>query len=119
YLVNEASRIHADVGLLELLVYGTPQTRDKLIHELSVDGRLFRYRLLEPVGGKRQQDELPFLLRPLKVNPRVIELVHGVVRLDREVSEVATLLQSLPPHDALVMPDTIKRETTELMRNAF
>jgi hypothetical protein len=118
YLVNEATRVHADVGLLEILVYGTQQTRDQLIHELSPDGRLFRYRLVEPVGGRRSQDDLPFLMRPLKVNARVIELVHGVIRLDREVAEVATLLQSLPPHDALLMPETVKQETTELMRNA-
>jgi hypothetical protein len=119
YLVNEATRVHADVGLLELLVYGTPQTREHLINEVSADGRLSRYRLIEWIGGRRYQDESPFLLRPLKVNPRVIELVHGVVRLDREVSEVATLLQSLPPHDALILPDSIKHETTELMRNAI
>ncbi len=119
YLVNDATRIHADVGLLEMLVYSTPQTRDQLIHELSPDGRLFRYRLVEPVGGRRSHDELPFLMRPFKVNPRVIELVHGVVRLDREVAGVAQLLQSLMPHEALAMPDAIKRETTQLLRNAL
>ena len=118
YLVNEATRVHADLGLLELLVYGTPQTRDKLIEELAPDGRLARYRLVEPIGGRRAQEELPFLLRPLKVNARVIELVHGIVRLDREVAEVATLMQTLAPHEALIMPDAIKRETSELMRSA-
>jgi ATP-dependent 26S proteasome regulatory subunit len=119
YLVNESTRVHADVGLLELLVYATPQTRDQLIHELSPDGRLARYRLVEPIGGRRTQDEAPFLMRPLKVNGRVIELVHGVVRLDREVADVAALLQSLPPHDALLLPDSLKGETTELVRSAI
>jgi hypothetical protein len=119
YLVNESTRVHADVGLLELLVYNTPQTRDRLVHELSPDGRLARYRLVEPIGGRRVQEESPFLLRPLKVSARVIELVHGVLRLDREVADVATLLQTLPPHDALLVPDAVKHETTELVRNAL
>jgi Cdc6-like AAA superfamily ATPase len=119
YLVNESTRIHADVGLLELLVYNAPQTRDALVPEMSADGRLFRYRLVEALGGRRTQEESPFLLRPVKVSGRVIELMHGVMRLDREVAEVATLVHSLPSHDALLMPDTIKRETTELVRNAL
>jgi hypothetical protein len=119
YLVNESTRIHADIGLLELLVYNAPQTRDGLVREMSADGRLFRYRLIEAIGGRRAQDESPFLLRPVKVNGRVIELMHGVVRLDREIADVATLVQSLPSHDALLMPDTIKRETAELLRNAL
>jgi ATP-dependent 26S proteasome regulatory subunit len=119
YLVNEATRVHADVGLLDLLVYSTPQTRDWLIQEVSPDAQLFRYRLVEPVGGRRAYEELPFLLRPLKVNPRVIELVHGVVRLDREVADVAMVVDNLPSHDALLVPDELKAETTELLRNAM
>ncbi len=119
YLVNEATRIHADVGLLELLVYSSAQTRDLMIHELAGDGRLFRHRLVEPIGTRRQQEEAPFLLRPLKVNPRVIELVHGVVRLDREVADLAVLVTAPPSHDALVLDPALKQETTELLRNAL
>ena len=119
YLVNEANRIHADVGLLELLVYSSAQTRDLMIHELSSDGRLARHRLIEPIGVRRQQEEAPFLLRPLKVNGRVIELVHGVVRLDREVAELARWVPSPPGHDQLILPDELKAEVTELVRNAL
>ncbi|HZJ71742.1 MAG TPA: ATP-binding protein, partial [Planctomycetota bacterium] len=119
YLVNEASRIHADVGLLELLVYSSTQTRDLMINELSPDGRLTRHRLIEPIGTRRQQEDAPFLLRPLKANPRLIELVHGVVRLDREVADLAILVPMPPGHDRLVLPDELKAEVTELLRNAL
>ncbi len=119
YLVNEASRIHADVGLLELLVYSSTQTRDLMIHELAADGRLARHRLVEPIGTRRQQEDAPFLLRPLKVNPRLIELIHGVVRLDREVGDVAMLVPAPPSYDTLVLPDEVKSEVTELLRGAL
>ncbi|HEX5062940.1 MAG TPA: hypothetical protein VFV99_26380, partial [Kofleriaceae bacterium] len=119
YLVNEASRVYADVGLLQLLVYSTDATRELMLHELSPESRLFRYRLVEFLGSRRQQEDAPFLLRQVKVHPRVIELVHGIVRLDREVADIAELLHSLPPHDGLVLPDGIKHETVQLVRNAL
>jgi len=115
YLVNEASRIHADVGLMEILIYSSEQTRDRLILEMAPDGRLFKHRLLEFIGTPRQIDEAPFLLRPLKVAPRVIELVHGVVRLDPRIAEVATLVRHPPGMDGLVMSETIKGEVLQLL----
>jgi hypothetical protein len=118
YLVDESTRVHADVGLLELLVYGAPDTRELMIHELAPNARLFRYRLVERVGGAAA-DDAPFLLRPLRVAHRAIELVHGVVRLDRELDGVATLVQALPPHDALVVPAQLAQETTQLVTNAL
>jgi hypothetical protein len=118
YLVNEASRVHPDVGLLELLVYSAPETRELMIHELAPTGRLTRYRLVEPLGSRRQQEETPMLLRQLKVNHRVIELAHGVVKLDRELADVATLLQALAPLETLLLPDEVKAQVTDLIRSA-
>ena len=118
YLVNESNRVHPDLGFLELLVYSAPETRDLMIHELAPTSRLFRYRLVEPIGTRRQQDETPLLLRPLKVNYRVIELAHGVVKLDREVAEYATLMQALAPLDALLLPATLKSEISDLVKSA-
>src|SRR5688500_15570582 len=77
YLVNEASRVHADVGLLDLLVYSARDARDRLVVETALDAPLFRLRLLETVG-RGQLDDWPWLLRPVRVNRRVIELLHGV-----------------------------------------
>ncbi len=116
YLVNEASRIHADVGLLELLVYSSAQTRDRMIIELAPDGRLFKHRLLEGIGSARQQDDAPFLLRPIKLAPRVIELAHGYVRLDPKVSAIATLVRTPPPMANLIMDEAIKSEVEHLLR---
>ncbi len=119
YLVNEASRVHADVGLLEMLVYSAPSTRDLLISELASDGRLFLHRLVEHVGSPRQIEEAPYLLRPLRINRRVIELVHGIMRLDPEVSTVAELVANPPSMDGLVMADELKVEVTRLLENAI
>ncbi|MDB4961745.1 MAG: hypothetical protein JWP01_1744 [Myxococcales bacterium] len=119
YLVNESSRIHPDLGLLELLVYLAPETRDLMIHELAPTSRLFRYRLIEPIGTRRQQEETPLLLRPLKVNHRVIELAHGVVKLDRELAECASLIQTLAPLDTLLLPETLKSEISDLVKSAL
>ncbi len=117
YLVNEANRVHADVGLLELLVYSARETRDRLVYELGPDAPLFRYRLLEPVG-RAQGDDAPWLLRAMRVNRRVLELLHGAVRLDREIARVAELIESPPSSDTLLIDDTLKTEVTELLRAA-
>ena len=119
YLVNEASRIHADIGLLDMLVYDGPETRDRLIHETAPDSPLFRHRLVEPVGGRRQAEDAPFLLRPVRVNRRVIELVHGVERLDREVAEVAELITAPPSLAHLLMPETLVSEVVALVRGGL
>ena len=115
YLVNEASRVYADVGLLELLVYDDPRDRDRLVAELAPDGPLFALRLVEPGGGRRAGDEAPFLLRALRVNPRVIELAHGLMRLDREVGRAAALISLPPPHDDLLMPPELIRQVDALL----
>ncbi len=119
YLMNDAARVNSDLGLLELCVYSTPllstphlsaplhgtphfnapQRRERMIDELSADGPLLRFRLVEPVGGKRAADDLPFLLRPIRVAPRIIEWVHGRAALDREVAQFARLRQPRAPRE--------------------
>ena len=115
YLVNESGRLYADVGLLELLVYRDADERDRMVRELAPDGRLLSLRLVEPVGGRRSFDEAPYLLRSLRVNPRVIELAHGVARLDREVARVAELVDP-PSAERLLVPDPLKRSVSALLQ---
>ncbi|HWM86236.1 MAG TPA: hypothetical protein VNO33_10375, partial [Kofleriaceae bacterium] len=114
YLVNESSRVYADVGLLELLVYAG-DARERMVRELAGDGRLLALRLVEPVGGRRAYDEAPYLLRSLRVNPRVIELAHGVVRLDRDVARVAELVDEPPASGELLVPDALKSQVAALL----
>jgi SpoVK/Ycf46/Vps4 family AAA+-type ATPase len=115
YLVNESGRVYADVGLLELLVYRDPENRDRLVRELAPDGRLLALRLVEPVGGRRSFDEAPYLLRSLRVNPRVIELAHGLARLDGEVARVAELVPEPPSAEQLLVDDALKRTVSALL----
>ena len=115
YLVNESGRVYADVGLLEATVYSQRGDRDRLVRELADDGRLIALRLIEPVGGKRNYEESPWLLRSLRVNPRVIELAHGVVRLDRDVGRVAELVIEPPSSDALLLPPELVQHVNALL----
>jgi AAA+ superfamily predicted ATPase len=115
YLVNESGRVYADVGLLELLVYRDGEVRERLVRELAPDGRMLSLRLIEPVGGRQRYEEAPYLLRSLRVNPRVIELAHGLARLDGEVSRVAELVPDPPAADDLLLPDQLKRNVSALL----
>ena len=116
YLANEASRVHADVGLLGLLVYSAPTTRDLLVTELAPDSRLARHRLIEPVGSRRNQEDAPFIARPIKVNGRLIELVHGHLRLDPEVSGCAELVRDPPSSEHMLGTGTLRTQVLELVR---
>ncbi len=116
YLCNEASRVHPDPGLLATLVYDGPATRDALVRDLALDAPLFRHRLIELVGGRRQADDTPFLLRPLRVNQRVLELTSDYFRLDREVAGVAELIEAPPSFARLLVDATAKRAAVELLR---
>jgi hypothetical protein len=118
YLVNEASRVHADVGLLEILVYSAPETRDLLVRELAPDSRVFRFRLIEPVGSRRQVADAPYLLRPLRAARRIIELVSGFERLDPDVAPYATLVSSPAPADQLVMAEATVKRINRLLEHA-
>ncbi len=115
YLVNESTRIHADVGLLEILVYSGPSTRDLLITELAPDARLFRHRLIEPIGNRRQIEDAPWLLRSLRASRRVIELCHGLVRLDPEVAPYAELVADPPSWDGVLCEPEVKTELASLL----
>ncbi len=115
YLVNEASRVHADVGLLQILVYSAPTVRERLITELGPSGTLRRFRLIEPVGSRRQLEDAPFLLQPLRVSRRIVELAHGVVRLDPDVARIASLVESASPLEQLILPDEVKRQVRSLL----
>jgi len=117
YLANEATRVHPDPGVLAMLVYDGPVTRDRLVRDLALDAPLFRYRLVEAIGSRRQIDDTPFLLRPLRVNTRVLELFHGYPRLDREVAAVAELIDTPPAFDHLLVADEHKSEAVELLRS--
>lgn len=119
YLVNDATRVHADLGLLQLLVYGTPQTRELMVTELATDGRLYRHRLVEPIGNRRQQDDAPYIARPLKASGRLIEWVHGVMRLDREVAEYAELIQTPPSSETMIIPDDMRSQVGKLLAAAL
>jgi SpoVK/Ycf46/Vps4 family AAA+-type ATPase len=114
YLVNESSRVYADVGLLEILVYSTG-ARERMVGEMAADGRLLALRLVEPVGGRRVYDEAPYLLRSLRVNARVMELAHGLARLDREVARVAELVEEPPDGSGLLMPEELKTQVAALL----
>jgi ATP-dependent 26S proteasome regulatory subunit len=115
YLVNESGRQYADIGLLEILVYSEADVRDRIVRELAPDGRLFAYRLIEPVGGRRSFEEAPYLLRAMRVNPRVIELAHGLLRLDRDVARAASLVADPPPADDLLIPEELVRHVMALL----
>lgn len=119
YLVNEANRVHADIGLLQLLVYSGPNTRYGLIRETTEDAPLFHYRLVEYIGTRRQVEDAPLLNKPVRVNRRVLELVHGIVRLDREVAPLAELLPTPPSWDRMIGVDAHKHRLLELLRPAL
>lgn len=113
YLVNEAQRIYPDVGLLEILVYSSLQTRDALITEMSSRGALFRHGLIEEVPGKR-----PFLLRQLQVRPRILEWLHGVRRLSSDLLDISNLEQSPPSGDELLVADSLLSEVHGLFNSS-
>lgn len=115
YLVNEAGRVYADIGLLELMVYRHGSARPNMIRELAPDGRLMSLRLIEPVGGPRRYEEAPYLLRSLRVNPRVIELAMGYTRLDPEIAGVAHLVVDPPKGDHLLMPAEVVAQVHGLL----
>jgi ATP-dependent 26S proteasome regulatory subunit len=115
YLVNDAARLHPDVGLLELLVYQAPALRDRWVAELAADAPLFRYRLFEPAG---RGDE-PFLMRAIRLSPRVIESAVGMTRLDPYVAGFAELVDAPAPLDHLELPRTVKDHTIALIDDAL
>ncbi len=114
YLVNDSARVHPDVGLLEMLVYQAPALRERWVRELALDGALFRTRLFEPAG---RGDE-PFLLRSVRLAPRVIEAAVGITRLDPSIGAFTELLARPRTFDALEVPRVAKDEIVALLDDA-
>ena len=114
YLVNDAARAHADVGLLEMLVYQAPALRERWVRELAPDAPLFRYRLLETIG---RGDE-PFLMRQVRLVPRVIETAVGMSRLDPQVAPYAELIENPRSSDDLELPPETKEHVRALLDDA-
>jgi hypothetical protein len=91
--VREAAAPYLDkdgmttIEVVEALVYRSARTRGASSEELVTDGRLFRFHIAE-LGGS----QMPWLARPIKIAPRVVELALGRLRLDPEVGRVATLV---------------------------
>ena len=114
YLVNDAARVHADLGLLEMLVYQAPALRDRWVQELAPDAPLFRFRLLENIG---RGDE-PFLMRQVRLVPRVIETAVGITRIDPVVAPYAELIEYPRTYDLLEMPAELKQQMRALLDDA-
>src|SRR5262245_5756323 len=108
-----ADRIWPDVALLAELVYRERAAQARMLDELAPDGALLGWRLVDVVGSARQVEDAPFMLRPLRVAPRVLEVLHGTWRLDREVESVAELVDA-PEHELLV-PAAAVDEVTGLV----
>ena len=115
YLVNDAARLHPDVGLLELLVYHAPALREQWVRELASDAPLFRYRLLEPIG---RGDE-PFVARAFRLSPRVIEAAVGLTRLDPTLAGCAELVEAPLAFDLLELPRATKDQVVALIDDAL
>jgi len=97
------TRSTATIGLVEGLVYRRPHMRELCVAELGADARLFGHRLAE-LGGS---NDLPWLVRPIRAAPRVLELALGRLRLALEVVPAATLVAEPPAgHGLLVAPET-------------
>jgi len=115
---GDPGRIWPDVGLLVELLYGRADARAGMLDELAGDGVLFQTRLLDVVGSARQVEDAPFLLRPLKVAARVLDVFHGAWRLDREVTRVAELIEPRVAAEPLLLPDAVQTEVRDLLRAA-
>lgn len=112
----DGPRIQADVGLLEACVYGEGDAREFLLDELGGDGPLLRHRLIEVTGGRRS-DELPLSSKPLRVAPRVLELLHGRFELARELAHLGALVR--PGAGAFVGDAEVLDEVRGLLRRAL
>ena len=97
----------ATVELIEALAYRTNQARGVTGEELSADARLFRYQIASSGG-----DDLPWLARPLKIAPRVVELALGRLRLDPAVATVGTLVLEPAPGAHLLLDPSARALVT-------
>ncbi|MDQ3369225.1 MAG: hypothetical protein M3680_27680 [Myxococcota bacterium] len=106
------TRSAATIGLIEGLVYRTPHMRELCVAELGGDARLFAHRLAE-LGGT---SDLPWLVRPLRASPRVVELALGRLRLALEVTAAATLIPEPASGDDLLIAPEVRAVVQDAVR---
>ena len=107
----EDTNTSATVGLIENLIYRASRNRSDAARELASDGRLFTFQLAELGDAK-----LPWLARPIRAAPRVLELAMGRFRLDIEVARYATLVDEPPAGAYLILPDQSRSLVIEAVR---
>ena len=100
------------IGLLETLIYRTPELRELCVLELAPDSRLFAQRLAE-LGVDR---EVPWLATPVRTFPRVVELALGRLRLDLAVARSATLIEEPAAADHLLVPGDVRTAVEDALR---
>jgi AAA+ superfamily predicted ATPase len=93
----------ATIELLEGLVYRHRRSHASTIEELGVDSRLFALQLAHSGSG-----DLPWLARPVKIAPRVLELALGRLRLDPQVAKVASLVSEPANGDVLLLDINVR-----------
>lgn len=104
--LDDAGRV--TVELLEALVYRSPRTRMVSGEELGTSARIFRFQLAHVTNA-----DLPWLTRPIRIAPRVIELALGRLQLDDEIARVGRLITTPDRGDALLLDDA-KRALVEV-----
>ena len=109
-LLDDPSK-NATIGLIENLVYRGTRHREAAAEELAPDGRLFTYQLAE-LGDT----SLPWLARPVRPFPRVLELAMGRLRLDLEVARYATLIDDPPAGEGLLLDTSTRALVIDAVR---
>jgi hypothetical protein len=111
YLANEPERAQLDIGLLEVLVYSSSDVRPRLLEELTPESRLNAYRIIETSPSPHNRT---FMRRLIRIEPRVVELAHGVLGLDRSLTR-STRLVSPKQLDDLIVSDDLRAKTNGLL----
>jgi hypothetical protein len=91
------------IELLEGLVYRDRRSHASTIEELGADSRLFAQQLAHCGSA-----DLPWLARPVKIAPRVLELALGRLRLDPQVAKVASLVTEPANGDVLLLDINVR-----------
>ncbi|MBV8761817.1 MAG: ATP-binding protein [Deltaproteobacteria bacterium] len=114
-LNKDPNRPAIDVAVLQRTVYAAPDAAARFVTELSNEGALLRYRLVE-VANERRPEETPFLLRQLRPTRRLIELVHGAGGIDSELKHIASLQTRPSTPSDLRLPTEIRKRAIELAK---
>ena len=110
YLVHDARRSVLDRAALASLVYGVGARR-AFAEELGKTSVLLANRLIEQV---ETGSDGSFMYVPLRASARLLELAHGVVRVDAELAGIAELVANPPGFDALVVPAELRSQLVGL-----